>query len=374
MRVRHYGALRLQEIMPRNIQNISLHLINDRLVVGGVATIIRMIRQYTLAQGAACTLWVDEIDASLEYETVSLALGLKSWRKWVTLLCAPFPLKLMSAILRDRRQGKYPVLHLNTPYLSTALATVAASLLTRTPLVYTVHANKSHISSFYWMLENCIFARSAHVVLELSASLFDYRGKNQEKIAFVPFGVSRANTARKWMTRADSPFIFVAVNRMDPNRMVDVFIKSFAAQMAGNTSELHLVGDGADKSILTALAAQLGCGNRVKFFPTVVEIAIQDLLVGCDCFLTLTANGEVGMAGKLAAGVGIPCLAYEFDQPAATDYSAVSVEQLAKKMAKIAQASDSELDFHANMTTKAFHSSSEDMVDAYMRIYTEVAK
>lgn len=360
--------------MSRDIPNISLHIVNDRLVVGGVATIIRMLRNESLAQGAKCTLWVDESDGAMERETNQLAWGLNGWRKWMTVACAPAPVKLVASIVRDKIRGLSPVLHLNTPYLSTALTTLVASFFTRAPIVYTVHANKSHISAFYWALENFIYRRADRVILELSVSLSDYRGKSQQKITFIPFGVRQANTVRKWTPRSAGPFTFIAVNRMDRNRMVDVFIEAFAAQMAANDAELLLVGDGEEKAALTELAIRLGCGERVRFSPAVEEVAIQDLLVASDCFLTLTASGEVGMAGKLAAGVGIPCLAYEFDQSVPADYSAISSEQLAFKMAQLAKATASELLDHASRTTAALHSSSEDMVSAYMRAYAEVAK
>ena len=360
--------------MPNNIKNISLHIVNDRLVVGGVATIIRMIRSDSLARGATCTLWVDEIGGRLEKETRRVACGLIGWRKLITLLLAFFPIKLIFSILHDKRQHRYPVLHLNTPYLSTAIATLTAAFWTRTPLIYTVHANKSHISSFYWALEKFIYFRADRVVLELSASLSDYSDMNARKISFIPFGVRSANTVKKWKARSSGPFIFVAVNRMDRNRMVDVFIKAFAAQMAGTGSVLHLIGEGADKKELIALAERLGCGERVKFFPAVDEVDIQNVLVNCDCFLTLTAHGEVGMAGKLAAGVGIPCLAYEFDHKVPTDYSAVSTEQLSVKMAAISCGNQSDLQAHAKRTTAALYSSSEDMVEAYMETYSVVSK
>jgi glycosyltransferase involved in cell wall biosynthesis len=360
--------------MSRNIQTISLHIVNDRLIVGGVATILRMVAHEARAQGAACTFWVDEANGALEQETRRLAWGLAGWRKWLTLACSPLPFRLIMAILRDKGQGRHPVLHLNTPYLSTAMATLSAAFWTRTPLVYTVHANKSHISSLYWKLENIIYRCADRMILELHVSQSDYREMNQRKITFIPFGVRQANVAKKWQARATAPFTFIAVNRMDRNRMVDIFIRAFAGQMTGNDSVLHLVGDGADKTELIALADQLGCGQRVAFYAGIDEISIQDMLVEADCFLTLTANGEVGMAGKLAAGVGIPCLAYEFDRQVPVDYSAVSVEQLSLRMGRIAQASDSDLHAHANKTTAALYSSSEDMVSSYMKTYVEVTK
>lgn len=359
--------------MLSNVQNLSLHIVNDRLIVGGVATIIRLIRQTILTEKATFTLWVDETHGCLEPEPRRLAWGLRGWRKWLTLVSSPVPYRLIYAILRDRRKGLFPVVHLNTPYISTALAAIVASVVTRVPLIYTVHANRTHISKFYWLFENFIYRCSDKFVLELSVSRIDYKKKNQEQIRFIPFGVLRVNTSKKWHPRSIRPFKFIAVNRMENNRMVDVFIRAFAGQMSDNDSVLYLVGDGAHKADLVALANQLGCGERILFFPGIEEVKIQDVLITCDCFLTLTASGEVGMAGKLAAGVGIPCLAYEFDQLAETNYTATSDKQLSRKMASLAQAKDDKLENHAKETTSALYSSSDDMLSAYLTIYREVA-
>jgi glycosyltransferase involved in cell wall biosynthesis len=355
---------------------LAIHVINDRMVVGGVATIIRMLCSGVEQRCGRATIWVNQTDEPLAGAPTQklIGFGLRGFRKWLTLACALLPGRLLLAVWRDKREGRKPVIHLNTPYLSSAISAVTAARFTSTPLIYTVHANKTHISKTYWAIEMIIFRFAWKVVLELNASRKDYRRNDQSRVLFIPFGVKSENTRRQWRPRAARQFVFVAVNRLDPNRMVDIFIRAFALQMGGNDSLLHLIGNGAAKTELIALSNELGCSDRVRFFDSVAEPAIQDILVHCDCYLTLSAGGDVGMAAKLAAGVGIPVLAYEFDDSDELFYSASTVDRLGEKMQRIREQEQTEIADYAKRSTAALQCNAESMVENYIKLYTKAAK
>jgi len=350
----------------------TVHLLNDRVVTGGVATIMGILSKAIGDNGGQVRLWTNSGNASHVSSTVPygrLGFGLAGVGKLLTLLCSPIPLALIKQVLRDRLQGRRPVIHLNTPYLPCAISAISASLLTRTPLVYTVHANKSHISGMYWKVEQIIYFFSSTFILELAASRNDYAKKKAGKMIFIPFGVESKNAELRWSAVDAEEFTFIAVNRLDHNRMVDVFIKAFYLQKDRNKSRLRIVGDGQQKEELIALAADLGCAERIEFLPVVEESEIQNLLVKCNCFVTLSAGGDVGMAAKIAAGVGMPCLAYEFASATEDFYSATSVESLSQKMAAVAAMSLADLQAYAVKTTANLRSDAESMAAKYLAAY-----
>lgn len=357
--------------VPNSIK-YSVHLLNDRVVTGGVATIMGVLAKAVSDSGGLVRFWLNSGDAGLVSTTApcaKLGFGLSGLRKLLTLLCSPLPMGLIMHVLRDRLNGRRPVIHLNTPYLPCAISAVSASVLTGAPLLYTVHANKSHISRMYWGIEQVIYFFASKFILELAASRNDYAKRNAGKVEFIPFGVEAKNAALRWQAFNTEEFTFIAVNRLDPNRMVDVFIKAFSLQRDGNKSRLRIVGDGRSKEELMALVADLGCADRIEFLPTVAESQIQHLLVKCNCFLTLSVGGDVGMAAKIAAGLGMPCLAYEFASSTESFYSATSIESLSRKMAFIASLRLSDLRDYAVNTTAELRTDARSMVESYLAAY-----
>lgn len=350
---------------------LSIHILNDRMVIGGVSTIIQMLVVNLASQGNRGKVWINEDHGAIQNPAKfnRIGFGLRGYRKILTILLSPFPVGLIAAVMKDKAGNNSPVIHLNTPYIPTAVSAICAALITRTRLIYTVHANKSHISKLHWLVEQLIFLFSSSFVLELRASQFDYRKKNKKTISFIPFGVDSSKVERKWAARGQGPFAFIAINRLDKNRMTDVFIKAFAKRKGNDDSILHIVGDGAEKDALVKLAFDLGAAEKITFSSSISENAIQEVLGHSDCFLTLSARGDVGMTGKLAAGTGIPIIAYEFDSNEECFYSANSVEGLSAKMSVLSGLSSGELIEYAGKTKSLLYSDSRAMMEGYSLIY-----
>jgi glycosyltransferase involved in cell wall biosynthesis len=353
-----------------------IYFLNDRFVIGGVATIIMLISSSIRCNDTSSEIWVSEKKQALPatVEINRLGFGLNGCRKFLSLVASFYPRKLIKEIVGKRKTGVEPVIHLNTPYMPTAIAAMVACKLTRTPLVYTVHANRSHIPKLAWVFENIIFPVSGAFIIELRSSVRDYHERSRKsKVRYVPFGIDPKNAEAKWKGSGTGPFTFVAVNRLDPNRMTDVFMRAFAAMPSSAKARMHIHGDGAAKDELLGLAESLGIRDRVELFPSMKEADIQHVLSRADCFLTLTAGGDVGMTGMLAAGVGIPILAYEFDDLDMTGYTGTSVKSLAEKMEVYLSATRVELEAFARKTSDLLYAESNVMVKKYMEIYREIA-
>ena len=66
------------------------------------------------------------------------------------------------------------------------------------------------------------------------------------------------------------------VGRMDQEKRVDELIKAFAALPPGLPATLDLIGDGPERGAWTALVAELGIGDRVRFHGFVPEEALVE--------------------------------------------------------------------------------------------------
>jgi glycosyltransferase involved in cell wall biosynthesis len=354
----------------------SIHIVNDRFVVGGVSTILNILRYRLIDYGVKHRLWVNEkANSILGHRSLSqIGFGLSGFNKALTILSCLFPATLLVSIVWDKLRGYKTIIHLNTPYFPTSVSAAIAAFATRTPLIYTVHANRSHIGDAYWRFETIIARCCDVLVLELKASFNDYKDFNRNKrIVPIPFGVQKSSISHPWKIRSSSNiFTFVAINRLDKNRMTDIFIRAYAKQHGNGKSALLIVGDGPEKLLLEKTAEKFGVAASVTFMPTVPEKDIQLILGSCHCLLTLSAFGEVGMAGKIAAGMGIPILTYEFDNGSGAVYESRSEDELASKMANIRKLDLASLEDYGGRVKDLLFSDSDLMVDKYVEIYKSV--
>ena len=105
--------------------------------------------------------------------------------------------------------------------------------------------------------------------------------------------------------------------------------------------------------------SRLHLDELVVFRPAVAEWAIQDELREADCFVTLTAGGQVGMAGKIAAGVGIPIVALELSE-SSSDFAATDEERLAQLMRGAARMTREQQEMRGKaLQERLFHSVAE---------------
>lgn len=99
----------------------------------------------------------------------------------------------------------------------------------------------------------------------------------------------------------------VTVGRLTPQKRIGLAIEALAMlRREGRPVTLTIVGDGPDRGRLTALAAQLGVGEAVRFTGMVAPDAVAPLVAPADAFVFPAHQEGFGLAAAEALMVGVP--------------------------------------------------------------------
>lgn len=352
----------------QDLSDVLIIFAVERLCLGGVRTIINHLTEAAAAAGASVCIATNVVPDPIFHDkaqVIKLGIGLQGLSKYITLAASLIPLKLLRTIRHARRGRGRVVLHLNSPYPTVSATVLIAKLMLRAPLIYTIHANRTHIPGWAWFIERIIFKFADTVVTELPASVSDLRGirvGRPNRIVNIDFGVSEAVTTRKWMSHERHAFRFVSVARLDKNRYVDRLLVAFSIatrEAMPRPLEFVVIGSGPEHDALQSLVLRLNLEQMVVFLPAMPEWAIQDELMEADCFVTLAAGGQIGMAGKIAAGVGIPIVALELSE-IVSEFTALDEEKLARLMISAARMTREQQEMTGKvLRERLFHSVSE---------------
>jgi glycosyltransferase involved in cell wall biosynthesis len=109
---------------------------------------------------------------------------------------------------------------------------------------------------------------------------------------------------------------FAFVGRLIDWKGVDMLLEATARALREQNLELHIVGDGSERSQLEALAATLGLNKHVVFHGFIPQEQCATLLADCDA-LVLPSLFESGGAVVLEAmAMGLPVIATKWGGPA----------------------------------------------------------
>ena len=365
-----------------DLTNVLIIILVEKLCLGGVRTIVNHLTEGTTKAGAAVCIAANVVRDPIQHngvQVIKLGFGLRGLSKYLTLAASLMPLGLLRAVRQARRSQHRVVLHLNSPYLTVSAAALMVKLMSGTPLIYTIHANRTHIPVWAWIAERIVFKFADTVITELPASVSDLRKIRfgaPNRMVNIDFGVCETVATRRWKAHDRALFRFISVARLDRNRFVDRLLTAFSIAAEGivwRPLEFVVVGDGSELEALKSFVASLHLEQNVVFRSTVPEHVIQDELMEADCFVTLSAGGQVGMAGKIAAGVGIPIVALELSESSA-EFSAIDAEKLAELMISTARMTREEQEENGQLLRKKlFHSVSE-MSESYMPEFFRAAR
>ncbi len=205
---------------------------------------------------------------------------LPSWLRavpvWRELVFAPIAPRYLAELNRAINDWQPEVLHLHLPNLS-ALAVLLSRSARALPWV--IHWHSDVVSSdhslmlrllypFYRPFEQALLERAALVIctstpyLETSEPLAPYR----EKCVAVPLGLNLQRLAVSDVTSTPDvawgpgAFRLLAIGRLTYYKGFDTLIRAVA--LCPDT-ELRIVGDGADRAVLSALIHECGVADRV---------------------------------------------------------------------------------------------------------------
>jgi glycosyltransferase involved in cell wall biosynthesis len=109
-----------------------------------------------------------------------------------------------------------------------------------------------------------------------------------------------------------TPFVFVCVARMSPEKGHGPLIEAFAAAFGGDPEvRLRLVGDGPARPMIEALGARLGVERQIELVGALPPEAVPEALVSADAFVLASPLETFGVAviEALASGLPVVCTA-----------------------------------------------------------------
>lgn len=102
----------------------------------------------------------------------------------------------------------------------------------------------------------------------------------------------------------------VAVGRLVAQKRVDLAIRACAElSRRGHATTLTIVGDGAERESLEAMARSLDVGAHVRFVGAVAPTAVPELLSTADCCLMTAHDEGLGLSAAEAMIQGVPVVA-----------------------------------------------------------------
>jgi glycosyltransferase involved in cell wall biosynthesis len=205
----------------------------------------------------------------------------------------------LRAIIRDRR---IEIVHAHM--MAGALIGYCATRLTGARLVTTVH-NSFDGHSALMRLGDRVAAVSEAERIALIARGFN--GARTVAIVNAPLGSARARYfAAEPEVRMVRPAI-ATVCGLHERKGVDTIIEAFRQVAGDHPAELHIVGDGPDRSKLEALAAASGYGPRIHFHGSLRDP--QKVLAGADIFVLASHAEPLGLVNLEARAAGCAIVA-----------------------------------------------------------------
>jgi len=125
---------------------------------------------------------------------------------------------------------------------------------------------------------------------------------------FVDVGCFAATAPERFYDRADEERIAVHVSNLRPVKRVADVVRAFALMAAELPARLVLVGEGPDRDHVLAVAADLGCVDRVEAIGNIDREALIELLGRADVFLSASQTESFGLSMLEAMSCGVPCV------------------------------------------------------------------
>lgn len=191
------------------------------------------------------------------------------------------------------------------------------------PFVYTTHGsyNKSLVHSsgiakkiYFHLFENMLIKWSSalHFVSNNEKSgLQDSLSDNQDKMVFIPNGLSNGNKLIPPKIKKNEEPIFCFMGQLDvEEKGLDILLHAFAEYKHKYFEKgvLWIVGDGAGKEQLFKLANELNIHHSVYFKPTLYGILKFELLNKVDVFVRPSRSEYFPSAILEAASTSVPSI------------------------------------------------------------------
>lgn len=138
----------------------------------------------------------------------------------------------------------------------------------------------------------------------------------KKTLDILPFGVDILKFQPKLIECEKTTFVFCVVKALEPLYGIDVIIRAFSLfinkiEFYDKNIELHIYGEGSQKSQLRSLSTQLGCSDKVKWKGYIKNELLPTVLIYTDVFCVGSRKESFGVSTIEAMASGLPVIATE---------------------------------------------------------------
>lgn len=135
-------------------------------------------------------------------------------------------------------------------------------------------------------------------------------GIEEEKISVISTGLDVNKFFPDMVKKKGHEIKIIYVGRLVKNKGVHIILRALRLLLdEGRNVQVWLVGDGAEKEILQKMVADLGIGEKVRFWGKVDNDRLPSLYNSCDIAVFPTIHSEgLGKAVLEAEGCGLPVI------------------------------------------------------------------
>jgi N-acetyl-alpha-D-glucosaminyl L-malate synthase BshA len=123
---------------------------------------------------------------------------------------------------------------------------------------------------------------------------------------FVDIDRFKPGGRKPWRERPDQERVLVHASNFRPVKRVADVVRAFAAIRRELPARLLLVGDGPDREHALAVAADLGCQDKVEHLG--MQEHLEAILPQADLFLSSSETESFGLSMLEAMSCGVPCV------------------------------------------------------------------
>lgn len=219
--------------------------------------------------------------------------------------------------------GKPDLIHVHSLIYAGALA-VRLKQTYGVPYVITEHSSiflRGLVLKWQWpLIESAVQQSSGNISVSksLADTLTSLPCIKNKKWINIPNIVDTDFFCRNVATKPTSfrrPFVFLAAAFLTHNKGVHVLIDAVHQYLAGEQFELHIAGDGIERSNLERQARDLGVEKNIRFLGMQSREQMRDLMQECDAFVLSSLHETFGVVLVEALASGKPVIATQSGGP-----------------------------------------------------------
>lgn len=234
------------------------------------------------------------------------------------LLWSVVPLLLAGMFLRTLSLARNAdVIHANWSMMGVIAG--IAGWIGRRPVITTLRGedvNRAARSAVYRLLIGICLGLSARVTtvsLAMQRRIEQLFPSPRRPCLFLPNGVSRPEWRPLPAAGSAPDVVIIAVGSLIPRKDVATLIRAFARVAPGSAATLTIVGDGVERSMLEALAADAGLTGRVRFTGQMAPETVPGMLAEADIFVLASRSEGRSNALLEAMAAGLAVIASDIE-------------------------------------------------------------